>query len=276
MPRPPSATTESRRSSRAGSTRSRGRTAPRHSGRSGSPPATARATRATATPSPAASDRPPPSVTSYDACEVTAAAVGRKGGGSDVEAEGAQLVAAVIGDLVGTPRRHPDPVDADVVDQRAEGRVGLVLDDVGQRARRGGQRHVERDRVVVVHLRAVDQAKVDDVDAELRVDDVLHGLDDVLLGRLRPGPVGSRRRLEDLLRGSVAHDASLSLAATACAVASFHAIHPSSAHLTRAGYLDTPANAMPSSSTSSSGSSSPRLCISSRNASDLLIAASIG
>ena len=40
----------------------------------------------------------------------------------------------------------------------------------------------------------------------------------------------------------------------ACAVASFHAIQPSSAHLIRAGYFDTPANATASSSTSSSGS----------------------
>ena len=33
----------------------------------------------------------------------------------DVEAEGAQLLAAVVGDLVRAPRRHPDPVDAEVV-----------------------------------------------------------------------------------------------------------------------------------------------------------------
>ena len=35
----------------------------------------------------------------------------------DAEAERPQLLAAVLGDLVGTPRRHPDPVDPDVVDQ---------------------------------------------------------------------------------------------------------------------------------------------------------------
>jgi hypothetical protein len=33
---------------------------------------------------------------------------------SDVEAEGAQLLAAVVGDLVRAPRRHPDPVDPEV------------------------------------------------------------------------------------------------------------------------------------------------------------------
>src|SRR5689334_2391683 len=32
-----------------------------------------------------------------------------------IEAEGAELLAAVVGDLVRTPRRQPDPVDPDVV-----------------------------------------------------------------------------------------------------------------------------------------------------------------
>src|SRR5215472_17111662 len=36
---------------------------------------------------------------------------------SDVEAEGAELLPAVLGDLVGTPRRHPDPVDPEVADE---------------------------------------------------------------------------------------------------------------------------------------------------------------
>src|SRR5215218_4150788 len=67
---------------------------------------------------------------------------------SHPEAEGAQLLAAVVGDLVRAPRRHPDPVDPDVVDQAGAGATGeglarLVLDDVGQRAGRRGQRHVE-------------------------------------------------------------------------------------------------------------------------------------
>ena len=39
---------------------------------------------------------------------------------SDVEAQGAQLLAAVGGDLVGAPRRHPDPVDGHVVDEALE------------------------------------------------------------------------------------------------------------------------------------------------------------
>ena len=53
-----------------------------------------------------------------------------------------------------------------------ERRVGLVLDDVGERAGRGGQRHVEHGDVVLVDRDAVDQAEVDDVDPELGVDDV--------------------------------------------------------------------------------------------------------
>src|SRR4051794_6708385 len=71
------------------------------------------------------------------------AASSRWSGASEVEAEGAQLLAAVVGDLVGAPRRHPDPVDAVRRDQSLEGLLRLVLDDVGQRAGRGGERHVE-------------------------------------------------------------------------------------------------------------------------------------
>src|SRR5262249_21173629 len=38
---------------------------------------------------------------------------------SDVEPEGAQLVATLVGDLVRAPRRKPHPVDPDVADQTA-------------------------------------------------------------------------------------------------------------------------------------------------------------
>ena len=55
-------------------------------------------------------------------------------------------------------------------------------------------------------------------------------------------------------------------------MASFQAIQPSRAHLIRAGYLATPANATPSPSTASSGSSSPLDCISRRNSSASVIA----
>ncbi len=140
------------------------------------------------------------------------------------------------------------------VDEGLERGARLVLDDVGERAGGRRQRHVERDRVVVVHLLAVEQAEVDDVDAELGVDDVLHRLDDVVVGRLDARGVGCRRRLQDRLgrrrghgrRGGRRLGAGLGHAAPpgvvrsvvssrACAVASFHAIHPSSAHFTRAG-----------------------------------------
>src|SRR5947209_14989963 len=56
---------------------------------------------------------------------------------SDIEAKRPQLLAAVVGDLVRPPRRHPDPVDLDVGGERlratGQGGVGLVLDHVGQR-----------------------------------------------------------------------------------------------------------------------------------------------
>src|SRR5690606_18626811 len=91
---------------------------------------------------------------------------------SDVEADGAQLLAAGVGDLVRAPWRHPDPVDALAGDQALQGLRGLILDDVGQRAGRGRQRHVDDCLVVLVHRDAVDEAEVDDVDAQLGVDHV--------------------------------------------------------------------------------------------------------
>src|SRR5262249_12909976 len=59
-------------------------------------------------------------------------------------------------------------------------------------------------------------------------------------------------------------------------VASFQAVQDSRAHLIRAGNLATPAKAMPSSSTSSSGSTWPLPCISVRNSSWIAIASSTG
>ncbi len=57
-------------------------------------------------------------------------------------------------------------------------------------------------------------------------------------------------------------------------MASFQAIHDSSAHLTRAGNFATPANAIPSSRTSSSGSTVPLPCIRARNSPWIDIASS--
>ena len=57
-----------------------------------------------------------------------------------------------------------------------------TVDDVGQRARRAGERHVEHGHTVVAERHAVDEAEVDHVDPELGVDDVLHRLGDVVDG----------------------------------------------------------------------------------------------
>lgn len=59
-----------------------------------------------------------------------------------------------------------------------------------------------------------------------------------------------------------------------CAVASFQAIQGSRAHFTRAGNFATPAKAIPSSSTPSSGSTEPRPCISDWNSRCTAIASS--
>src|SRR5690242_13167095 len=166
------------------------------------------------------------------------------GGSSEVEAEGAQLLAAVLGDLVGAPRRHPHPVDAVGRDEALERLGGLVLDDVGERARGRGQRHVDDGVRLRVDGDAVDEPEVDDVDAELGVDDVGH------VGR--GGGLGHD--------GTPCGDEGLvdEMSTPACARASVKAVQPSRAHLTRAGYFDTPANATPSPMTDSSPATVPR------------------
>ena len=40
---------------------------------------------------------------------------------SEVETESAQHVATIVGDLVGTPRGHPDPVDPKIADHGGQG-----------------------------------------------------------------------------------------------------------------------------------------------------------
>jgi SseB protein N-terminal domain len=123
-----------------------------------------------------------------------------------VEAERAELLAPVLGDVLRAPRRQPHPVDPEVRHHPVERIAGLVLDDVGQRARRAGQRHVDGGHPVGADLDAVDQAEVHHVDAELGVDHVPQRLEHVLLLRGELGVElgrllrGLRRRL---LRGHV-------------------------------------------------------------------------
>src|SRR4051794_18493665 len=183
---------------------------------------------------------------------------------SDIEPEGAQLLTALFGDLVGAPRRHPHPVDADAVDEAVERLRGLVLDDVGQRAGRGRQRHVDDGLVVLVDGEAVDEAEVDDVDPELGVDDVAQGLLDV--GRVRDA--GLAHGVSSLVPPPVVARAS------ALVNASSNAVHPSIAHFTRLACRPTPANATPSPRTASSGSTEPRDRTMVRNSSTILLAAS--
>src|SRR6478735_1797079 len=140
--------------------------------------------------------------------------------GSEVEAEGAQLLAA-------------------------------VLDDVGEGARGRRQRHVDDGVRLGVDGDAVDEAEVDDVDAELGVDDVAHGLLDVSHVR-RGGGLGH----DETPWGEVELVEEMSTPARARA--SVKAVQPSRAHLTRAGYFETPAKATPSPMTVSSPATWPR------------------
>src|SRR4029077_14989763 len=189
--------------------------------------------------------------------------------------QGAQLLAAVLGDVLRAPRRHPHPVDAEVRHQAVQRLPGLVLDHVGERARGAGQRHVDGGDPLGIHVDAVDQAEVHHVNPELRVHHVAQRLEQILLllGELRGFRRGGHVLGGHVLGGHVLRHFDSSMA---CAVASFHAIQPSRAHLIRAGYFDTPAKATASSSTPSSGSPWPLDCMSSRNASLISMASATG
>src|SRR5437773_2577957 len=192
------------------------------------------------------------------------------GDGSDVEAERSELLPAILRDLVRAPGRQPYPVDPEAGHQALQRGRGLILDHVSQRAGGAGEGHVDGGRPVLADGDAVDQPEVDDVHPELAVDDVAHGLEHVL-------DVGARRA--SWLRRAIGCGFGVCYVSSvllhlfqlppqlgsppriACAVASFQAIQPRRAHLILAGYFDTPANAIASPSTSSSGSASPRDCM---------------
>src|ERR1700733_5660781 len=202
----------------------------------------------------------------------------------NVEPKRPELLAAVVGDRLRPPWRHPHPVDREVLNRVLERLGRLLLDHVGERAGRAGQRHVQGGLVRAVEQHPVDEAEVDDVDAELGVDNVAQRLEDVLglLLDLLVGERGNRRVLGHACppcSERMSDDGSECerwVPESAWAVASFQAIQPRSAHLIRAGYFDTPANATASSRTSSSGSSCPLDFISSRKASSIFIASLTG
>src|ERR1700739_3103004 len=182
----------------------------------------------------------------------------------DGEPQRPQLFSAVLGDLVRAPWWIPHPVDLQVVHQPGADERGarLIFDDVGQRTGRRRQGHVDqrhRALFTLFDVQTVDQSEIDDIDAELRVDDVAHRL--FHIGQqlvVHPAPP-----LTCPLRD-------------ACATASLNAIQPSNAHFTRAGYFETPANAMPSPMTSSSPSIVPRDETISVNAATVLRASPTG
>src|SRR5215467_11110434 len=206
-----------------------------------------------------ASASAPRTIVPYIACPIPHGPSARIAAWSD--GYGTEVLAAVLGDLVRAPRGQPHPVDAEVGDEALQRGGGLLLDDVGERARGAGQRHVDGGHAVTAEGDAVDQAQVDHVDAQFGVHDVAQRLQQVL------GVRSLNNFFAHLLPPSRAPPHAGSCSPIACAVASFHAIQASRAHLIRAGYLDTPANATASPSTSSSGSPSPFDCMSARNSS---------
>src|SRR5665213_3904939 len=135
---------------------------------------------------------------------------------SDVESDGAQLLPAVVGDLLRAPRWHPDPIDFEVRHQPIEGTAGLVFDHVGEWAGRRGQRHVDGRHALIVEGEVVDEPEVDHVDAQLGVDHVIESFLDVINSRgheLLPSRV-------EAVAGEIPAAGS-SLFSRACAVASF-------------------------------------------------------
>ncbi|MBG9885083.1 hypothetical protein ABE10_00475, partial [Bacillus toyonensis] len=109
--------------------------------------------------------------------------------GSDREAECAHHVAAVVGDPLRTPRRHPHPVDPKPVHHVVQRLGRLLLEHVRERAPGAREGHMDHERVVlVVPGEVVDEAEVDDVDPELGVHYVFERLGDLvvlLLGQRR-------------------------------------------------------------------------------------------
>jgi D-alanyl-D-alanine carboxypeptidase len=107
---------------------------------------------------------------------------------SDVETHRPQLLARVLGDHVRRPRRREDELDVDGLDagQGGEHQRALLVDDLGQRAAHAGEGHAHVD-VPIALVQLVDQAEVDDVDPDLRVDDRLERFAQVVL---RGHPVG--------------------------------------------------------------------------------------
>ena len=103
----------------------------------------------------------------------------------DREADGAHLFFAVFGDLLWAPWWHPDPVDAEGVDDAIQGFCGLLFKYICQWTACRGEGHVDEKALIFGLVQAVNQTEVDDVYADLRVDYVLERLDDlVILGWL--------------------------------------------------------------------------------------------
>ncbi len=148
----------------------------RRSGRSGSPPATRPATRRPATPS--APNNLWPRV-----------APSRETQTLKPRARSCSRPSSVIlsGPHGGIQTQLILTSDGERGRAAGQGGVGLVLDDVGQRAGGRGQGHVDGDdgapSLGLVDAHVVDQAEVDDVDAEFGVDDVAHRLVDLVAGR---------------------------------------------------------------------------------------------
>lgn len=96
------------------------------------------------------------------------------------EPTGVQLFTSVVSDPLGAPGRRPHPVEGYLLGDSGQDGVDLMLHQRGQGARRGGEGHVDDDRAVLVKVYPVHQPRVDDVDPQLRVQDVAQRFPDVL------------------------------------------------------------------------------------------------
>ena len=93
----------------------------------------------------------------------------------DVEAQRAHHIAAVLSNTLRAPRRHPNPVHTPRINQVIQVALNLLLNNLLQRARRSGQSQVQNEGSILIPAQTVEQTEVNNIDAELRVNDLLEG-----------------------------------------------------------------------------------------------------
>src|SRR5699024_495303 len=93
----------------------------------------------------------------------------------DVESKGAHVFASVVGGLLRTPRWHPNPVEAPFIDHGFNRTTNLILDHICERAGCCGECHIDDESAVLGVIQTVEEAEVNDVNAQFGVDNIFEG-----------------------------------------------------------------------------------------------------